>query len=99
MVAIENDIQVQGYGPRTEVVPPAAIRHRVIEAIFWYPRVGFDRIAVDVAAGGDITINGLVGSSSEAREAGEDAVAAGAAHVDNRIRVVSASSLTTPAGQ
>jgi osmotically-inducible protein OsmY len=89
VVALDDELQVPGYGSGTHVVSAESLRHDVIEAIFWDPRVGFDKVSVDVTAQGDVTLNGLVGSWGEAHAATDDAVKAGAAHVDNRIRVVS----------
>jgi osmotically-inducible protein OsmY len=61
----------------------------VIEAIFWDPRIGVDKVTVEVTPAGDVTLNGQVGSWGEAHAANSDAIKAGAARVDNRIRVVS----------
>jgi len=87
VVAMEDDLQVQGYGPQTHVAAPEAIRHRAIEDIFWDPRVEAGRVAVDVGPDGDVTLSGVVDSWGEARAASNDAVASGAAHVIDRIRV------------
>jgi osmotically-inducible protein OsmY len=87
VVAVENDLKVGGYGPQTVVVPPETIRHRVIEGIFWDPRVDAGKITVDVDPAGDATLNGVVDSQDEARAAEADAIRAGAATVVNRVQV------------
>jgi osmotically-inducible protein OsmY len=89
VVALDDELQVPGYGSGTHVVSAQSLRHGVTEAIFWDPRIGFDKVTVDVTAQGDVTLNGLVGSWGEAHAATDDAIKAGAAHVDNRIRIVS----------
>jgi osmotically-inducible protein OsmY len=89
VIAVENDLEVKGYGPETHVAPAGSIRERVDENIFWDPRVEGDKIAADVAPNGDVTLTGLVYSAEEARSASQDAIKAGGAHVINRIRVAS----------
>jgi osmotically-inducible protein OsmY len=90
VVGIENDLRVPGYMPQTLVVAPDTIRHRVIEAIFWDPRVPAGRVTVDVDPRGSVTLNGQVDSSGDAQAAEDDAVRAGAAHVIDHIRVAGA---------
>jgi osmotically-inducible protein OsmY len=87
VIAVDNDLQVQGYGPGTHAVSQASIRDRVVESVFWDPRIQGDKVATDVAPNGDVTLTGLVYSPEESRDASEDAVTAGAAHVSNHIRV------------
>jgi osmotically-inducible protein OsmY len=89
-VAVENDLQVAGYGQETHVVAPASMRERVNEAIFWDPRIGSDRVSVAVVPNGDVTLSGVVDSRGESRFAAEDATHAGAASVINHIGVAGA---------
>ena len=84
---MQNDVQVKGHGPQTQLVSPEAIRQAVVERLFWDPRIGGGKVDVTVAAGGDVILQGLVDTWPEARAAGDDAVRAGAAHVDNLVRV------------
>ena len=65
----------------------AAVRHAVVERLFWDPRVGGGKVDVTVASGGEVTLKGLVETWPEALAAGDDAVREGAAHVDNLVRV------------
>ena len=88
VVAVEDDLRVRGYGAQTLAVSPDSLRHRVIEAIFWDPRVEDRKFTVEVAPNGDVTLIGAVGTWGEARAAGDDAFRAGAAHVINQVRVV-----------
>jgi osmotically-inducible protein OsmY len=90
VVAVEDDLQVQGYGPRTHPAAPEALRHRAIESIFWDPRVQAGKVAVDVSPDGDVTLSGVVDSWAEARAATDDAVLAGAAHVIDHIHAADA---------
>jgi osmotically-inducible protein OsmY len=90
VVAVENDLRVPGYVPQTEVIAPETIRHRVIEAIFWDPRVPTGEVTVEVDSRGSVTLNGQVDSWEDAQSAGEDAVRAGAAHVIDQLRVAGA---------
>lgn len=90
VVGIENDLRVPGYMPQTLVVAPETIRHRVIEAIFWDPRVPAGRVTVDVDPRGSVTLNGQVDSSGDTQAAEDDAVRAGAARVIDHIRVAGA---------
>jgi osmotically-inducible protein OsmY len=92
VVAVEDDLKVQGYGPEMAAVAPAAIRDATVENMFWDPRVGDSKVAVDVAPNGDVTLSGVVDSWEQARAANGDAIRAGAAHVINSIRVAGASS-------
>jgi len=85
VVAVQNDLRVPGYMPQTEVVAPETIRHRVIEAIFWDPRVPAGRVTVDVDARGSVTLNGRVDSWEDAQDASDDALRAGAAHVADHL--------------
>lgn len=96
VVALEDDLQVQGYGPQTLVIPPESIRHGAIEDIFWDARVGSGKVRVDVAANGDVTLTGVVDSWQEARAAGDDAILAGAAHVLKRIHIGEAATASSP---
>jgi osmotically-inducible protein OsmY len=89
VIAVDNRIQVQGYGADTHVASAESLRHGIIEAIFWDPRIGMDQVTVDTSPAGDVTLGGVVGSWGEMHAANDDAVKAGAARVDNRIRVVS----------
>jgi hypothetical protein len=81
VVAVENDLQVEGYGRQTHPAAPDSIRHRATQDIFWDPRVGTGKVSVDVAPDGDVTLNGVVDSWGGAQAARDDAIAAGAAHV------------------
>ncbi|MGO8995254.1 MAG: BON domain-containing protein [Polyangiaceae bacterium] len=96
VVAVENDLQVKGYDSATHVLPPASLRERVIESIFWDPRVGGGEVTPDVAPNGDVTLTGLVYSWGEARSAGEDALRAGAARLTNRIHLAGSPAFSPP---
>jgi osmotically-inducible protein OsmY len=87
VVAVDDEIEVAGYGQGTHPASADSILHDVIEAIYWDARVETGRVTVSAVAGGDVTLTGTVDSASESRAARADAVKAGAAHVDNRIRV------------
>jgi osmotically-inducible protein OsmY len=84
VMAVEDDLQVRGYGPRTHAIP-GTLRDNVVERIFWDPRVATGTVTTSVAPNGDVTLTGLVESWGEARAASEDAILAGAAHVMQRI--------------
>jgi osmotically-inducible protein OsmY len=86
VVAVQDDLQVAGYGPQTHIVAAKSIQDRVTEAVFWDPRIEPSKITVDVAPNGDATLTGVVGSWGEAQAARDDAIDAGASHVINRIR-------------
>lgn len=86
VVAVQNELQVKGYGPGTELVTPEALRHAVVERLFWDPRIEGGKVDVTVAPGGDVTLQGLVETWPEVRAAGDDAELAGAARVDNLVR-------------
>jgi osmotically-inducible protein OsmY len=89
VIAVDDDLKVSGLGPDTHAMSPESLRHSVIDAIFWDPRIGFDKVTVEVTPAGDVTLNGLVGSWGEAHAATDDAIKTGAAHVDNRLGIVS----------
>jgi osmotically-inducible protein OsmY len=85
VVAVNNDLQVRG---NDAFIAPGTLQRGVSEGIFWDPRIASPApIAVDVSAEGDVTLTGHVDSWQEARAAGNDAVVAGAAHVDNRLQI------------
>jgi osmotically-inducible protein OsmY len=85
VVAVDNELQVRG---NDAFITPVALRRGVTEGIFWDPRIASpDPISVDASAEGDVTLTGHVGSWQEVRAAGDDAVAAGAAHVINNIQI------------
>ena len=85
VVAVNNALQVRG---NDAFIAPGTLQRGVSEGIFWDPRIASrDPIAVDVSAEGDVTLTGHVDSWQEARAAGDDAVVAGAAHVDNRLQI------------
>jgi len=67
VVAVEDHLQVKGYGPNTHPAEPGALRHRAIESIFWDPRVQAGRVAVAVSPDGDVTLSGVVDSWREPR--------------------------------
>jgi osmotically-inducible protein OsmY len=90
VVGIENGLRVPGYMPQTMVVPPESIRHRVIEAIFWDPRVASRSVTVAVDPRGGVTLSGQVDSWQETRAASDDAIRAGAAHVLDYLRIAGA---------
>jgi osmotically-inducible protein OsmY len=96
VVAVEDDLQVKGYGPKTHPAKPEALRHRAVESIFWDPRVQAGRVAVDVSPDGDVTLSGVVDSWAEARAATNDAIVAGAAHVIDHIRAAAALASSPP---
>ena len=87
VVAVQNDVQVKGYGAQMPLVSPDAIRHAIVERLFWDPRIGGGKVDVTVASGGEVTLHGLVDTWPEALAASDDAVREGAAHVDNLVRV------------
>jgi osmotically-inducible protein OsmY len=87
VVAVQNDVQVKGYGAQMPLVSPDAIRHAIVERLFWDPRIGGGKVDVTVASGGEVTLQGLVDTWPEALAASDDAVREGAAHVDNLVRV------------
>jgi hyperosmotically inducible protein len=96
VVAVEDELQVKGYGPQTHPAEPEALRHRAIESIFWDPRVQAGRVAVAVSPDGDVTLSGVVDSWAEARAATNDAIVAGAAHVIDHIRAAAALASSPP---
>jgi hyperosmotically inducible protein len=97
VVAVQNDLQVEGYGPKTRPVAPEALRHRVMEGLFWDPRVvQASKVAVDVSADGDVTLTGAVDSRAEARAVVDDAIVAGAARVIDQIHAVGALASSPP---
>ncbi len=83
VIAVENDLQVRG---NDLVIAPETIRKGVVEALFWDPRIASHDIAVDVSGEGNVTLTGRAESWQEVRAAGDDAVRAGAANVDNRVQ-------------
>jgi osmotically-inducible protein OsmY len=88
VVAVDNGLEVTGYGPKTSAVSADTIRHDIIEAIYWDARVETGRVTVSALADGNVTLTGTVDSLGESQAADEDAMRAGAAHVDNRIQVL-----------
>ena len=87
VIAIEDDVQVVGYGPTTHVASSTTIQSHANESIFADARIPSDTVKVSVAANGDATLTGLVDDGSEARAATADAESAGAAHIINLVRV------------
>jgi osmotically-inducible protein OsmY len=96
VVAVENDLRVKGYDSATHALPLGSMGDRVREGIFWDPRIGGGEVTTAATPNGDLTLTGLVFAWSEARAAGEDALRAGAAHVDNRIRLAGAPGFSPP---
>jgi osmotically-inducible protein OsmY len=90
VVAVDDRLQVQGYGTQTHPVQPGWLQHRIAECIWWDPRVGTNKVTVDVTPAGEATLSGTVDSAGEARAANDDAVRAGAAHVQDHLRVTGA---------
>jgi osmotically-inducible protein OsmY len=87
VVAVVDELRVRGPGPGTLAASEETLRHRVVEGLFWDPRVNASQITVAVAPGGDVTLGGHVDGRGEARVAGDDAIRAGAAHVIDHVRV------------
>jgi osmotically-inducible protein OsmY len=86
VVAVDDSLEVEGYGRGTHAASAEAVRHDVIEAIYWDARVEVGRVQVSALADGSVTLSGTVDSASQSRAAAEDAIGAGAVHVENRIR-------------
>jgi osmotically-inducible protein OsmY len=81
VVAVVDELRVRGPGPEAPAVSKEALRHRVLEAIFWDPRIKGGEVTVDVAPDDDVTLGGQVDDWGEARAATADAIRVGAAHV------------------
>jgi osmotically-inducible protein OsmY len=85
VVAVVDELRVRGPGPGTPAMSNDTLRHRVLEAIFWDPRIKGGNVTVEVAPDGDVTLGGQVDGWGEARAANEDAIRVGAAHVIDHV--------------
>jgi osmotically-inducible protein OsmY len=86
VTAVEDDLSVPGYVPETHLVAATSMKKRVVDSIFWDPRVDDRRVHVDVSAAGDVTLTGFVDTREAAQAATDDALRAGAAHVTDELR-------------
>jgi len=78
-----DEVQIDAGAPMVE----ASVRNRVMEALIQSGQVHSNRIEVDVIAGGEVLLRGMVGSPEERDRAEEIALAApGVSRVTNRLK-------------
>lgn len=93
VVAFEDALQVR---PRDAADPAAALVPRVIAMLDWDPRLDGDRVHVEATEAGSVRLTGRLAEESQRAAAVDDAFAAGATLVVDRLDVVPGSRPMNP---